>query len=408
MIGGRSLAGIVSQLLYGTSNFLLLGAVAVVAGDSVVGAFSLVYLQVLLWQAVSRAVTGDALLIHANEVGHSGDPTMSHGAVGLTGVIAVPAMVVTAVVGDVLLSWTAAVAFALSLLPVLVYDTSRFNLLARMEPRRAVVTDLVWLVVQGAAYGVAALTVGLTPTTAIVGWGVGALVAAVANWVWTDLQPSVAASRVFWVRSRPTRAGLVASNTLAFVSRNVTYYLIGIAGGLVTLGVVRRGLLPFAPLGAAFLGAASVMTASMSASGTAIGSRTARMAATCATIAVVWGAAAVAAAATVPGLDQVLGSDLVVIALIAVSLVAQGVTAATFSALRACRRTAANAWSVGIGLLVMVAAAWPLTGRWGAAGGALALALGNLTEAAVSAALVGRALSHPPTPAVLAPSGGLR
>jgi len=421
-LGGRSLVGVASQVVYGLSNFVLLGVVAATGSDAVVGATALVYLLVLLWQSIGRGLTGDALLMRSSVLDHDDRRRVFGGALSVAVLVALPAALGTALLGKSSVGTATACIIAAAVVPVIVHDTTRLALIAVDRTARALLGDGVWLATQVLAMVVLGATHRLDVRSAFAAWGLGALCGAVTNLV--ALRPSwsatasattgpdidaratraedpvagggpLRATRLFLDRTAGTRLSLVLSNSLAFVSRNLTYSLIGLVGGLATLGVVRRGLVPFAALTATFLGLAAVFTPTLARAPATIGPVVRRLAAGCAAVAALWGATVIGASALgVSWIEQVIGDDTVLVAWLAAALVAQGVATAAVAGLRAAGRPRDNAWGVGVGLVIMVAAVWPLTSRFGAAGGAAALALGNAVEALFCAAALALALRH--------------
>lgn len=400
-LGGRSVAGVASQLVYGLSNFVLLATIAATSSDALVGAASIVYLQVLLWQSIARGLTGDALLMRSASLDRADRRAVLGGSLQVAALVAVPALLATSAIGSVTMDAVTGLVFAVSVVPVILHDTSRLGLIAIDRPARALVGDSTWLAVQVVAMVALALAGRLGVDTAVAAWGLGAFAGAAVNTL--ALRPALRprSLRLFIDRTAGTRSSLVASNALAFLSRNVTYYLIGIVGGLATLGLVRRGLVPFAALTATFLGLVAVVTPALARAPESIPRVTRRFAFGCGVGAALWGVFVVTvSAAHVSWVQRVIGDDTAVIAWIAVALVAQGVAAAAIAGLRAGGWPRDNAWGVAAGLVVMVAIVWPMTGRFGATGGAAALAVGNAVEAAcLSLALAHqlrrRATTHP-------------
>jgi hypothetical protein len=382
MVRRTPLLGAASQVIYGLSNFALFAVISALGSADVLGAASLVYLQALLWMALARAITSEPLLLLPDLLDRRREGSMN-GAVavavwaalaagGLTGLaVLVPSLRVGV-----------PMAFAVAVPAAVMHDFGRGVLLAERLPQRALQGDALWLVVQVIFTGLLAAAGALTVATAVLAWGAGALVSSSFNLLPSHIRPTSTDAGRFLAEVRGLVPALAGASTVTFVSRNVTYYLIGFVGGVVVLGDLRRSLLVYAPLTALYLGVTASLVPWLARHRTDTGRQVLRLSLAFAGFSALWAIAATAlTSAGIPWVSDVIGDDSAVTALLGAALVAQGVATSAVTGLRVLGRPHLQTTVVSASLVVMGLLAIVFTSSGGAKGGAAALAVGNSLEA---------------------------
>lgn len=380
---GHALVGAAGQVTYGLSNFLMLAAVALKADDAVFGAVSLVYLQLLFWTAVARALAGDVLVVRHASLGT--DRSADVGAL-LTGIaVAAIGSLMTSLLLFTPLSEGWPTLFAVSIPLVVLHDCGRASLLARRTPALALRGDVAWLVTQ-ALLTAAIFAAGLgSPSATIAAWAAGAAVGAAVNLARRP-RTFVGALSHFGELGRGIRIGLVSAAALMFASRNVVYYLFGSLAGLVVLGDLRRALIAFAPLSAIFVGVSVAMIPNLGSQANARRSGVIQLSLVLGALACLWTLVATVSVGLGGGaVASLFGSDGRLTALLGLALVFQGINAGLVAGLRAAAAPRWQAWSIGIALLGMAGLSVALVPSFGALGAAWVLVAGNLIEAAGAA-----------------------
>lgn len=382
-----------SQIVYGLSNFMLMGAAAAVVSDETFGALSLVYLQVLLWMSIGRGLTGEAFLIRP-ELLTERSGRVASGALRLTvlfgtvcaGLIASLHLVPALRAG-------APMAFAVALPFAMLHDFGRAVHLAMRAPLVALLGDAIWLVTELVLLVVLWSRGDLSMAGIVLAWGAGALAGAAFNLVQARVAPRHGTISSFVDRVGEIVRGLVAAAAVTFTSRNLTYYLIGFVGGLAVLGDLRKALIAYAPLTAIFLGVSASVVPSLARHRQEVGHRITRLAVFSATLAVLWTCMVlVASALGIEIVTRIIGDDEVVLVMLGAALVAQGVATAGVAGLRALARPRQHAVAVAVSLVVMACAGVVLTYALGAAGAAGALLIGNLLEAILLCAMLAQVI----------------
>ena len=172
--------GLADQALSSLTNFVLGIVVARTVGLTEFGAFGLAFTGYLMVNGVSRAVTGQPLLIRYSGVATS---VWRRGAAAATGTAAVIGFasaigaLLIAMASDGALS-AAFLALALVLPGLMVQDAWRFAFFADNRGRDAFINDLVWAIVQISAYIIAIALGRGTVFWAVIAWGGAATLAA--------------------------------------------------------------------------------------------------------------------------------------------------------------------------------------------------------------------------------------
>ncbi len=245
---------VADQVVSSISNFVFVAAVARTASVDDFGAFALVYLVYGFILGAGRAVTGEILLLRASEAPERvrADGRRALGLQLLVGLFA------AATIAAVSLAVEPRVAEPLralaAVLPALLaQDLMRYFFFASGRPRLALGNDLVWAVVQIAAF--ALLLLGpfkASPSQFLIGWGVSAAVAAVAAVAIGRLTPRRPDG---WVTKDFSRVGsFLADFSVMIGSFYVAVYLVGVVAGLGAVAGLRGAQILFAPFDALVAG----------------------------------------------------------------------------------------------------------------------------------------------------------
>jgi O-antigen/teichoic acid export membrane protein len=241
------------QVLSSASNFLVVIAVARVAGVDAFGAFMLAFLVYQLMLGVLRAGAGDVLLIRSadREAPRESDPGHALGFVLAT---AVPAAMLTGLSGALIGGQMRAplIAIAIVLTPSLLQDCYRYVFFAASRPRAAVLIDSTWLAAQLGGFGLAAAGVLPGTTTSLVLiWGTGATLSCACGALFSRTLPSL--DVLAWVRAARHRVGgLVADFMLLTGVTYLGFALLPLVSSLSTIAALRGAQFLFNPLLAVF------------------------------------------------------------------------------------------------------------------------------------------------------------
>ena len=254
--GRRAGWGIADQTASSLTNFALGIVVASQVSTASFGAFSLAFVTYLLVLNLGRAVVSLPLMIRYSAVsGGRWALGVSRG-VGVALLVGTVAAVVCLPIGVALGGETGASLIGLSVvLPALMaQDAWRFGFFAANRGRDAFVNDAAWAAVLGVGF-VVAVTAGVTePSTYIVLWGLGAAAGSVLGVVQSRLLPQPTAVRSWWAEHADLIPRFSAESIARMGGTQLTYYAIGVIGGLVVVGTLRAAELILGPFNILFQG----------------------------------------------------------------------------------------------------------------------------------------------------------
>ena len=242
--------GVADQGISSLTNFAFGILVARTLGLEAFGAYGLAFAAYLIVVGLSRAITAQPLLIRFSGVPLDDWRRGSAAASGtalLIGLVAVPLAIVIALITDGSLR-AAFTGLALVLPGLLVQDAWRYSFFANSRGRSAFLNDLVWTVVQLAAF-VTVVSLGeATVFWAVLAWGGAATLAAAFGAIQARLLPRPLQARAWWHEHRdllPSYIGEFAAYTL---SGQLMLYAIGWIAGLGAVGALRGAQVLLGPI----------------------------------------------------------------------------------------------------------------------------------------------------------------
>ena len=255
-VGRRVGWGIADQTASSLTNFALGIVVASQTTTASFGAFSLAFVTYLLVLNVGRAIVTLPLMIRYSglDAGVPHDAVRAGSGTGLA--VGVASGVVCVGVGIVVGGPFGAALFGLGIgLPGLILqDTWRFAFFAGGRDRSAFVNDIVWVAVLVPAFAVLIANGARDAMPFIVAWGGAASVAAGAGVVQSGVIPDPTRAMA-WVRRHSDFIPQFTLETGARMgSSQLTYYVIGLVGGLVVVGAIRAGELVLGAFNVLFQG----------------------------------------------------------------------------------------------------------------------------------------------------------
>jgi O-antigen/teichoic acid export membrane protein len=262
--GARSVGGIVSRLGWGLAdqslssltNFALGVVVARSLAPPEFGAFGIAFGVYTMALGVTRALSGEPLIVRFSAdrtEGWGGATRAATGVAILVGTITGLGCIVASLFTHGALA-SALMALGFTMPGLLLQDTWRFAFFSARRGAAAFLNDLVWAIV---LFCWLALLLSLgTPSTwwLVLAWGGSGTVAGLFGLLQARLIPD--ASRVkWWFREQadliPRFAGEFGVTTLV---TQMTIFAIGILAGLAQVGAIRAGQLLLGPLNVVFMG----------------------------------------------------------------------------------------------------------------------------------------------------------
>ena len=240
---------VADQGISSLGNLLLVVAVARVVDADAFGAFSLAYLVYGLCLALFRAGSGDVLLLRTrlqpeSDLGYGGFLAVALGlGIALGAPLALVAVLLGGQVGDAML----AVSLALPLL--LLQDAYRFVLISGRQSRRALLIDVVWLLLQVCLFAAsAALAVMQSAPGLVLLWAAACLISVLLAWIVTGLRPLRSQLRPWLARGRIAIRSLTMDYMLFSGTVYAAFYAVPLVANLATLAALRGAQVFFAPL----------------------------------------------------------------------------------------------------------------------------------------------------------------
>ena len=256
-MGRRFILTATDQGVSSLSNFAVGVAVARVAGIAALGAYSLAYIAWILIADFHRSLVTDPMAIENDVKGdgevegepHSADPSVALQA-GLAAELVLGAgmAVATAGIGGLLLLagqhayGTAFVAFAPWLPFLLVQDYWRWAAFLRARPGKALANDLIFDVVQAAAFVAVALGGIHSSAAAIAAWGVGGLAGAAFGLHQHHVRPTLAGGLTHLRERWPMSRWLLGSSVTTWGASQAYIIIAAAMLGPVEIGGLRAAL----------------------------------------------------------------------------------------------------------------------------------------------------------------------
>jgi O-antigen/teichoic acid export membrane protein len=242
--------GLADQALSSLTNFVLGIVVARTVGLTEFGAFGLAFTGYLMVTGVSRAVTGQPMLIRYSGVATSVWRRGTAAATGTATVIGLASAIgalAIAIAGDGALR-AAFLALALVLPGLIVQDAWRFAFFADGRGRDAFLNDLVWAIVQITAYVIAIALGRGTVFWAVIAWGGAATLAAFIGIAQARVLPRPMAARSWSIEHRDLLPSYIGEVSAYILSGQLVLYAIGLVAGLAVVGALRAAGLLLGPL----------------------------------------------------------------------------------------------------------------------------------------------------------------
>jgi O-antigen/teichoic acid export membrane protein len=242
--------GLADQALSSLTNFVLGIVVARTVGLTEFGAFGLAFTAYLIVTGVGRAVTGQPLLIRYSGVETATWRSGAAAATGAATVIGLAASVVAfavALAGDGPLR-AAFLALALVLPGLVLQDSWRFAFFASGRGRDAFLNDLVWAIVQLAAFLLAIALGEGTVFWAVIAWGGAATLAAFVGIAQARVLPRPTATRRWSLEHRDLLPAYIGETAAYILAGQLVLYAIGLVAGLAVVGALRGAQLLLGPL----------------------------------------------------------------------------------------------------------------------------------------------------------------
>lgn len=236
----RVAAGVVDQIVSSGTNFATsLVAARLLAPDrfgSVVVALSIAVVVV----SAQRAFVGDTLLAYAPAAEPGRRAELARHAVTAAAVLGCAGALVGLAIGSLPFDLTRDVGWMAIWLPaVVVQDSLRYVAFAEGRPQRALLSDLVWAMVQGLALVVVIMQGWDSGPTVLATWGLGATAGATAACLLAQLNPLAGRPRE-WLRETRHLSGWFAAQTLVAQSQGqVVVFIIGGILGTAAVGGLR-------------------------------------------------------------------------------------------------------------------------------------------------------------------------
>lgn len=236
----RVAAGVVDQIVSSGTNFATsLVAARLLAPDrfgSVVVALSIAVLVI----TAQRAFVGDTLLAYASAAEPARRAELARHAVTAAAVLGCAGALVGLAVGSLPFALTRDVGWMAVWLPaVVVQDSLRYVAISEGRPQRALLSDLVWALVQGLALVVVIVQDWESGPTVLATWGVGAIAGATLACFLAALNP-LAGRPSEWLRETRHLSGWFAAQTLVAQSQaQVVVFVVGGVLGPAAIGGLR-------------------------------------------------------------------------------------------------------------------------------------------------------------------------
>ncbi len=257
-LGRRAGWGIADQALSSMTNFAASIAVAREVSAGEFGAFGVAFLVYLLAVGLTRAVAAEPYLVrHSATDDDEGDDlgagSAALGVAALCGVVgAVPIATAAFLLGGPMGAALWPVALLLPLL--LVQDIARYVLVGRRDAKRAVASDVAWLVLLVPGFALAISSGGSELRWLVAAWAVAGSIAGLVV-LRPGLVPSPRAARGWWSRHGDLAPRFAGEFLAGNGARHLSFVLMGAVAGTAAVGAVRAVQVLFGPYNVAMMGA---------------------------------------------------------------------------------------------------------------------------------------------------------
>jgi O-antigen/teichoic acid export membrane protein len=236
------------QVLSAVTNVVMAFLVGRATDARGFGAFSAAFVVFSVLIGAERALVGQPLSIEHTKTDDISEAIRAGSATAVTiGLVSgILSLVVGALIGG--LTGPALMALGVVLPGLLGQDACRMIFFAQRRPRRALLNDTVWAVLQFSAMGIV-LAVGThSAAPYILVWGASATIAAAVGWMQLGHLPDF--SRVtWWVKSHGKLSGyLVAEYLLGIGAYQSGIFIIGAFTGLASIGSLRAAQVLIGPV----------------------------------------------------------------------------------------------------------------------------------------------------------------
>lgn len=260
-VGGnhrRIAVGFADQALAGATNVLFGLLIARRFGPEGLGEFALVFACYVLALGACRALTSEPLVVRYSGAGEDQWAGATALAIGAAFAVGTFSGLVLLIVAPWLPGSRGALTILALVLPFLmVQDTWRYTFTAAGKPEKALVNDLVWVVLFAPPVMLVPSLVGSLERVMSV-WGLAGLCAAFAGLVQAKVLPQMHGV-VEWLRREYTLASRFLADYIATTgSSQLAVFGIAAVTSISTLGELRGAQLAFAPVGLLQAGAAFV------------------------------------------------------------------------------------------------------------------------------------------------------
>ena len=247
--------GIADQAVSSLTNFALLVVVAGAVGRSAFGALGIAFAAYAVVIGLGRAVAGEPLTVRYSVSDARDARVASNAALGMAALVGTGGGVLVVLIG---LGAGGALGRALVplgvVLPGLVLqDTWRFAFMTAGRPRAACANDALWAAVQCVGLVGVALAGAVTVPAAVLAWGAGANVAALAAARASGMTPDVGRARAWLFRQRDLWPRFATEFLALTGSWQVALVGLGAVAGLDAVGSLRAAQMLVGPLNVAFL-----------------------------------------------------------------------------------------------------------------------------------------------------------
>jgi O-antigen/teichoic acid export membrane protein len=246
---GRLSGAIADQVFSSVTNFALGLFVARTLGPTDYGGFSLAFATYLIVLGISRSMSTDALMIRysasTGEEWQGGTAAATGSAIAIGFAAGVLSIVAGAVLGGV--TGTALIAMGVMMPGLMLQDSWRMAFFAAGRPSKAVVNDLVWVIVMFVTVAIVFVAGTPTVTSLTLAWGGGATMAGLIGFIQGNVGFPKLNVVPWWHQHRDLNLRFLGEFGSSGALTQLTLYTIGLLAGLHAVGAIRAALLVLGP-----------------------------------------------------------------------------------------------------------------------------------------------------------------
>jgi hypothetical protein len=246
---GRLSGTVGDQILSSVTNFALGVVAARSLGPTNFGAFSIAYATYIVVLGISRSMNTDPLMVRYSASSPAEwrvATTAATGSAITTGVATGASMVAIGVVRGGT-TGTALIAMGVMMPGLMLQDAWRMSFFTIGRPTRALVNDLVWVIVMGTGLALAYVSGHESLSVLTLTWGGAATVAAIVGFPQARTGMPRLNPLPWWKAHRDLGPRFLAEFGAAGALIQLTYFAIGAFAGLRALGSLRAALLVLGP-----------------------------------------------------------------------------------------------------------------------------------------------------------------